>query len=226
MKTYRSLITITLLVALLIFSWFTHGIRQVATEQKVVALTFDDGPNPPYTTQLLQILEEKQVRATFFLIGQQVTAHPEPAQLILKGGHEIGGHSSDWKSLAFETQESLEGKLRDMDAAFESVGATHVSLFRPPSGFLFPWQRKMVAEHGLTHISANVVAGDWKDVDTRTICKRVLKKVRPGSIIVLHDGGGDRSATIAAVPQIIEALQKRGYTFLTVGELLKLRTNI
>ncbi len=219
-KPYRTLITIILLVALLIFSWFTHGIRQIETDQKVVALTFDDGPNPPYTVQLLQTLEEKQVKASFFLIGQQVTAHSETTQLILKGGHEIGGHSSDWKSLAFETQETMEGKLREMGEAFASVGITNISLFRPPSGFLFPWQRKMVAEHGFTHISANVVVGDWKDVDAQTIRDRVLKKVRPGSIIALHDGGENRDATIAAVPLIIDALKSMDYTFVTVTELL------
>ncbi len=116
----------------------------------------------------------------------------------------------------------MEGKLRDMSTAFANAGIINVALFRPPSGFLFPWQRKMVAEHDFAHISANVVVGDWKDVDAQTIRDRVLKKVRPGSIIALHDGGGDRSATIAAVPMIIDVLRQQGYTFLSVSELLAL----
>lgn len=221
MKTVRSLVFIAVLIGLLILSWFTHGVRYVETERNVVALTFDDGPNPPCTDQLLQTLEEKQVTATFFLIGQEVTAHPEVARRIFKGGHEIGGHSSDWKSLALESSESMENKLQNMEVVFAEVGITNVTLFRPPGGFLFPWQRKRVAERGLTHISANVVVGDWKEIDAETIRDRVLKKVHPGSIIALHDGGGDRSATLAAVPLIIDGLKAKGYEFATVSELLE-----
>ena len=117
----------------------------------------------------------------------------------------------------------MENKLADMDAAFTSVGITNATLFRPPGGFLFPWQRKMVAEQDFIHISADVMVGDWKDVDAETIRARVLKKVRPGSIIVLHDGGGNRSATIAAVPMIIDELKSMKYEFVTVSELLELQ---
>ena len=111
MKTLRDWMTVAVLVGLLLFSWFKAGIRRVSVEHNVVALTFDDGPNPPYTDELLQILEEKQVKATFFLIGQQVIDHPETAQKILRHGHEIGGHSSDWESLAFVSPKTMEGKL-------------------------------------------------------------------------------------------------------------------
>ena len=223
MKAFRYWTVIVTLVGLLALSWFTYGVRHVETDRTVVALTFDDGPNPTYTDQLLQTLEEQQVPATFFLIGQEVAAHPEIARKILMGGHEIGGHSSDWKTLAFVSPETMENKMADMDAAFTSAGITNVTLFRPPGGFLFPWQRKMVAEHGFTHISAAVRVGDWNDVDAETIRDRVLKKVRPGSIIVLHDGGGDRRATIAAVPLIIEELRSLEYEFITVSELLELQ---
>ncbi|MDF7799736.1 polysaccharide deacetylase family protein [Pontiellaceae bacterium B1224] len=222
MKSARNVIVILILIGLLILSWFTAGTRFVDTDQSVVALTFDDGPNPPYTEQLLQTLEEKQVKATFFLIGQEVTAHPETARQILNNGHEIGGHSSDWKTLAFESPEGMENKLEKMNEAFASVGITNVALFRPPGGFLLPWQRTLLVERGLTHISANVVVGDWKELDAQTICDRVLKKVHPGSIIALHDGGGNRSATIAAVPLIIDDLKAKGYEFVTVSELLNM----
>ena len=221
MKTLRNLIVILILIGLLILSWFTAGVRFVDTAERVVALTFDDGPNPPYTGQLLQTLQEKQVTATFFLIGQEVTAYPETALQIFKGGHEIGGHSSDWKSLAFESPTEMEGKLQEMEAAFTDLGIPSTTLFRPPGGFMLPWQRKLVADRGLTHVSANVVVGDWKEIDAQTICDRVLKKVNPGSIIALHDGGGNRAATIAAVPLIIDGLRAQGYEFATVSELLE-----
>lgn len=221
MKIVRNTLVIILLIGLLILSWFTAGLRYVDTDRNLVALTFDDGPNPPYTEQLLQTLEEKQVTATFFLIGQEVTAHPETARRILDGGHEIGGHSSDWKTLAFESPEEMEGKLQEMELAFTSVGIPNTTLFRPPGGFMLPWQRTMVLERGLTHVSANVVVSDWKQIDAETIRDRVLKKVHRGSIIALHDGGGDRSATLAAVPMIIDALREQGYEFVSVSELLE-----
>lgn len=197
------------------------GITRVDTARNVVALTFDDGPNPPYTEQLLDALAENNVKATFFLIGQQIDAHPDTAQQIIKAGHELGGHSSDWELLAFKTRRTVEARLDAMEASFAAIGTTNLVLFRPPNGILLPGQRKILEAKGLVHISADVVAGDWKDIDAETIRDRVVKKVRPGSIIVLHDGGGNRAATVAAVPLIIAELRKQGYSFLTVGELLE-----
>lgn len=190
------------------------------TEQKVVALTFDDGPNPPYTEQLLQTLEDKGVKATFFLVAQQAERFPDVAKRIAAQGHEVGGHSCDWDTLAFKRWKNVEEKLDKMDAVFTDSGLTNIALFRPPNGMLSFGQKKKIQARGLKVILGDVMVGDWKDVDTATIRDRVLKKVRPGSIIVLHDGGGDRSATIVAVPLIIDALKEHGYEFSTVSELL------
>jgi len=187
-------------------------------QRKEVALTFDDGPNPPYTEQLLDVLATNGVEATFFLIGDQINAHPETARKIIAAGHGVGGHSSDWDSLAFKRRKTVEGKLDRMDAAFAGIGVTNLTLFRPPGGVWMPWQKKILKERGLEHISADVVVGDWKDVDAETIRDRVLKKVRPGSIIVLHDGGGDRTETIEAVPMIIHVLRGQKYAFVRVSE--------
>jgi peptidoglycan/xylan/chitin deacetylase (PgdA/CDA1 family) len=216
-------IRVILCFALVFPSLAFGGIRRVKTDQKVVALTFDDGPNPPHTEKLLEVLAAKKVKATFFLIGQQIDANPETTRKILKAGHEVGGHSCDWETLAFKKREQVEGRLNQMKMSFVNIGITNLVLFRPPGGFLSPGQGKILKAHGLRHISADVVVGDWKKLDVETICARVLKKVRPGSIVALHDGGGDRSATVAAVPQIIDALRKRGYSFVTVGELLGLK---
>lgn len=189
--------------------------------RKVVALTFDDGPNPPYTEQLLQALATNRVQATFFLIGNQVKAHPDTARNIIAAGHEVGGHSSDWKSLAFKRRATVEKKLDEMEAAFADAGITNLTLFRPPGGILMPWQHRILKERGWKQVSADVVVGDWKPVNSATIVERVLKKVRPGSIVALHDGGGDRSATMQAVPELIARLRRRGYSFVTVSELLR-----
>jgi peptidoglycan-N-acetylglucosamine deacetylase len=199
------------------------GIKRVKTDRNVVALTFDDGPNPPYTEKLLHVLTEKKVKATFFLIGKQIDLHPETARQIIKAGHELGGHSSDWETLAFKRRTYVEDQLAQMERAFSNVGVTNLTLFRPPGGILSPGQDKILKERGLVHISADVVVGDWKEPDASTIRDRVVNKVRSGSIIVLHDGGGDRSSTISAVPQIIDGLRECGYSCATVSELLELK---
>ena len=197
------------------------GIKRVKTEQKIVALTFDDGPNPPYTEKLLAVLAEKKVKVTFFLIGTQIDAHPEAARKIIQAGHEVGGHSFDWTSLAFKSRAYVEGQLDKMEASFVNVGVTNLTLFRPPNGLLSPGPGRILKERGLRHISADVVVGDWKNPAPGILCARILKNVRPGSIIVLHDGGGDRTATISAVPKVIDELRKKGYTILPVSELLE-----
>lgn len=198
------------------------SVRRVETERKVVALTFDDGPNPPFTEGLLAVLAEKKVPATFFLIGMQIEAHPDATRKILDAGHEVGGHSYDWSSLVFKSRTHVAAKLDRMDHAFAGIGVTNLVLFRPPNGLLSPGQGKLLEDRGLTTISADVVVGDWKTTDSGKIRDAVLRKVRPGSIIALHDGGGDRTATIAAVPQIIDALRKQGFSFMKVGDLLNL----
>ncbi len=198
------------------------GIRRIKTSEKVVALTFDDGPNPPFTEQLLAVLAKKRAKATFFLIGKQIEAHPETARKILAAGYEVGGHSYDWTTLAFKKKSFVNAQLDKMDAAFRGIGVTNLVLFRPPNGFLSFGQGKILRERHLENIAADVVVGDWKTTDPKKIQQRILKKVRPGSIIVLHDGGGDRSATLAAVPGIIDALRNEGYKILTVSGLLDL----
>ncbi|MEE9368382.1 MAG: polysaccharide deacetylase family protein [Pontiella sp.] len=221
MKRIRDLIVLLLLVGLLVASWFMHGVRRVETDSLVVALTFDDGPNPPYTDALLSVLADKKVTATFFLIGQEVEAHPETARQITKAGHELGGHSYGWESLALKRRKQVEQQLDQMCQAFLDAGIPKLVLFRPPSGILVPGQAQLLQERGLTHISADVVVGDWKLENAEAIRERVVKKVRPGSIIVLHDGGGNRGATVKATPMIIDDLRSNGYSFVSVSELLR-----
>ena len=202
-----------------IFAALLAALSVCADEQQAVALTFDDGPNPPYTEKLLQILKEKEVKATFFLIGQQVETCPDLGIQIQDWGHEIGGHSHDWDMLAFKRWKTVERKLDKMDAAFADAGITNIALFRPPIGMLSFGQKNKIEARGLKFILGDVVPGDRKDIDAETIRNRVLKKVRPGSVIVLHDGGGDRTETIKAVLLIVDALREQGYSFLTVSEL-------
>ncbi len=193
------------------------GVNRMRTRNRVVALTFDDGPNPPYTEELLGILSNKQVSATFFLVGSQVEQYPNTARSILSAGHDVGGHAYGWEPLLLKGKGFVEGELAQMESAFRQIGVTKLSLFRPPGGILLFHQEKLVEARGYAVVGADVVVGDWKAGDAETIAKRVVKKVRPGSIVALHDGGGDRSATLAAVPMIIDRLKAMGYGFVPIG---------
>lgn len=201
------------------------AVRKIQTSQRLVALTFDDGPQPPFTEQVLAVLAGKKVKATFFLIGEQIEAHSGTARAILANGHEVGGHSCDWELLAFKRRTQVEAKLDRMKGSLASVGVTNLALFRPPYGLLLRGQQAILEGRGLRNILADVVVGDWMDKTPKQIEDAVLRKVRPGSIIVLHDGGGDRTATVAALGGIIDGLREQGYTLLTVSELLACAEN-
>jgi peptidoglycan/xylan/chitin deacetylase (PgdA/CDA1 family) len=121
MKYFRLLFCIGLLLPLL-----THGgIKRIETDRKIVALTFDDGPNPPYTENLLKVLADKKVKATFFLIGKQIDLYPETVRQIIVAGHEVGGHSYGWETLAFKRRDYVEGQLGQMERAFENIGVSN-----------------------------------------------------------------------------------------------------
>ena len=125
------------------------SVSRVKTDQKVVALTFDDGPNPPYTEKSLDVLDDKGIKATFFLVGGQVDRHVESARMIIARGHEVGGHGYDWDSLLFLGWRRLRSELDRMDVAFTAIGVTNLVYFRPPGGLLFPWQNRMLKKRGL-----------------------------------------------------------------------------
>jgi peptidoglycan/xylan/chitin deacetylase (PgdA/CDA1 family)/glycosyltransferase involved in cell wall biosynthesis len=203
-------------------------IKHVATQEKVIALTFDDGPNEPYTSRVLQILHENGVRATFFLIGENVESFPRAAREIVRQGHVIGNHS--YSHPFFLVMEPSGYEARQIEAAeriLEKVTGAHCTLFRPPGGFRTPWLLRVAARHGLTAVGWSEDASDWNHVSSAEIAARIIRNAKPGNIILLHDGlnlkhGVDRSDTIKALPRIITTLKARGYRFVTVPELLHL----
>lgn len=217
----RPLRIITLLAVLSLCIPVQSAVRRVQTDRPVVALTFDDGPDAVYTDQVLNVLAESNVKATFFLIGKQVEAHPATARRIVKNGHEIGGHSYDWSSWVFKSNRQIRQHLHKMESAFSNAGISEIRWFRAPNGILLPWQKSVLKNRGWVHVLADVIPGDWENKTEEQISDCVLERVNPGSIIVLHDGGGDRTATIKALPKIIQILKRQGYTFLTVSQLLR-----
>lgn len=191
---------------------------------KVVALTFDDGPHPVYTPQVLSILKRHGVKATFFLIGKRVEQFPEIARRIVAEGHEVGNHTySHPANLPKENWEQVRQEIEKCSEAIERVTGVRPKLFRPPRGFLNYKVLTLAQLEGYTLVFWTVSA-DHKDAPTpEAMAQRVFKLVHPGAIILMHDGRiPSRWKDVKALPLIIEGLQKRGYKFVTVSELFGL----
>ena len=201
----------------------------VDTDEKVAALTFDDGPNEIYTPKLLDILAHKKVKATFFLLGKHVEKYPEIVKRIHSEGHEIGNHSFNHSFLPLYTKRYIKRQIESTSSLIEKTVGLRPSYFRPPMGLFSPFELDAVSESGMTAVVGEVYPRDPYKPGTDKIVERVLSRIEPGSIIILHDSGTfgkiDRSQTIAAVPIIIDRLRDRGYRFLTVRELMKLNRN-
>jgi peptidoglycan/xylan/chitin deacetylase (PgdA/CDA1 family) len=184
------------------------------TSGKRVALTFDDGPST-YTPQVLSILQHHHVKATFFEIGEQVSS---ASAAVIKAGDELADHSYH-----HETDPS-RSSMAATNARIRSATGFEPCLFRPPGG---AYNSRVVSDAralGMTTVLWNVDPRDWSRPGTDAIYSRVVSATRPGSIVLMHDGGGDRSETVAALPRIIKTLRSRGYHFVTVSKLFGQRT--
>ncbi|MGN6380767.1 MAG: polysaccharide deacetylase family protein [Gaiellales bacterium] len=186
---------------------------------KAVALTFDDGPWPASTSAILRILHRKHVRATFFLIGEQVRARASLVRSELAAGMEVGDHSWD-HPLVPPLSHLSRARIHDeisFTATVEAAEGAHPTLFRPPGGSWSDEVVKLAREQGMRVVLWSVDPRDWAPGATaRGITKNVLSHVHAGSIVLLHDGGGDRSATVRALPRIIDGIRRRGLKLVTV----------
>jgi len=183
---------------------------------RAVALTFDDGPNPGFTDRLLDVLKAKHVHATFFDVGRMAAAYPDLVKREIKEGHVVGDHSWSHPMLAHRSDGSARDELEHTRDLLRSLGAT-VTLFRPPYGSYTHSTVDIAGSLGMRTVVWSADPADYRRPPVGTIVTRVLNQVRPGVIILMHDGGGDRSNTIAAVPIIIDTLRRQGYTFETLG---------
>ncbi|PWF55135.1 polysaccharide deacetylase [Massilia glaciei] len=207
------------------FQLFGDMFNRVDTAEKVVALTFDDGPTPRFTQEVLAVLKEKDVKATFFLTGQEVTKNPQEAREIVAAGHELGNHSFTHPRLILTTYGKVKSEVDTTEAAIRSIGYTGPLTFRPPYGKKLVVLPYYLSERGITSVMWDVSPEDSSEIGASSdnIISHVADKVRPGSIILLHVMYKSRQASMAAVPGVIDALRKKGYTFVTVSELAKRR---
>lgn len=202
---------------------WAHGkvVRQVPVPRsdKVIALTFDDGPWPRYTKEVLQVLASRNVKATFFMIGREVQQRPELVREVHNAGHVIGNHSWDH---ARKPRNPADEIVRT-DAAIKKAIGVESTLFRPPYGQMKNGMATHAMRKGQCVVIWSADSSDWKRATAGSIAERILQQARPGGIALFHDGGGARGSTVAALPRIIDTLRDRGYRFVTIPQLLALR---
>lgn len=195
----------------------TNGDR----DRRQVALTFDDGPLPPYTGRILDILDRYGIPATFFCVGMLADAYPEGVAEIRQRGHELGNHTWSHPFLPELTRSQVvEQVQRAGEAIARAAGGDLPTLVRPPYGGRSPQVLRWLAELDATVVLWDVLGFDWALPGEGRISQSVLDSVRPGSVVLLHDGGGDRRQTVDALPAILEGLLTRGFSFVTVDSLL------
>ena len=184
-----------------------------------VALTFDDGPQDPYTDQILDILARYSIKATFFLTGEKAEQNPDIVRRIVSDGHEIGNHSYSHKTMRCRSVKWLRNEIEKTDELFMQAGASQPIHFRPPFGRTSFQLTSLLKKMKKKMILWDIGPKDFKYAHPYEIVGKVLKKLKPGSIIVLHDGGGDRNVTVEAVNILVKDIREMGYKFVTVSEL-------
>ncbi|MCT9930949.1 polysaccharide deacetylase family protein [Planotetraspora sp. A-T 1434] len=195
-------------------------LRHGGRERADIALTFDDGPNPPYTGQILDILERYGVPATFFCVGLHASARPGDIARIADMGHAVGNHTWSHPFLPDLSRPQLGEQIERTEEVLVNAGGAVSRLFRPPYGSRTPEVMDWLSAQDVTVVLWDVEPFDWALPGPGVITEKVLAQARPGSIVLMHDGGGDRSQTVAALPGVIEGLLDRGYRFVLVDELL------
>lgn len=209
------------------FPQFPTLYHQGAGGEHQVAITFDDGPDPEWTPQILDILKAANVKAAFFLVGKQAENHPELVRRIVEEGHEVGNHSYYHPNLAVCWPEHIRLELNATQLLIETITGRATTLFRPPYAAdtspsrlseLIPLQ--IAQELDYLVVLENIDPQDWAKPGADVILQRIKQQRRDGNIILLHDAGGDRSQTVEALPKILDWLQSRGDTIVSLSTLL------
>lgn len=199
-------------------------VSQVHTDHHEIALTFDDGPYPYYTAQILAILQRYQVHATFFCIGKNVQNYPLLVQQEYEAGHAIGNHTWDHADLTKLSRFGIQREIASASAVIQHTVGFLPTLLRPPYGAITFSVRAQIVQSHLIPVMWSVDTEDWQRPGTNAIIRAALIRAGDGGIILMHDGGGNRLQTVAALPYIIEGLRQRGYELVTVPQLLKDRS--
>lgn len=228
-------ILITIGLAIAIFTIFFDQavivrkgtVYQLNTIDKVVALTFDDGPSPVWTPKILDELKGGGVKATFFMIGEHVEKYPAIARRVAEEGHEIGNHTTDHHVLIYYKMDELEKEIKNNEKIIKKITGQTTRYFRPPKAWLTAKEKQKIVEIGYKTVLWNLNSKDWVTFDDKYTVRYILNNVKPGDIILFHDSGGvftteggDRNETIKTIAQLTQRLKEKGYRFVTITELL------
>lgn len=192
---------------------------------QAVCLTFDDGPNEPFTSQILDILKQFKVKATFFVIGKNVERFPDTIKRALSDGHQIGNHTFDHHVLPLRAPSHIRDQIRKTADLIEKLTSIRPQLFRAPHGWRNPWVSRVARQEGCIPVAWTWGVWDTNRPGSEKIIERTVKGLRNGCILLLHDGRGcehpaDASQMVQALPVIIREARRAGYEFLTVAEML------
>lgn len=207
------------------FQLFGEIVPRVETEQSVVALTFDDGPRNDTVDEILAVLDKHKIKATFFVCGADIEKHREAAAKLVRAGHELGNHSYSHQRMVFKSPKFIRDEFERTDALIRAVG------HRGPIHVRAPYCKKLVAlpwyfrQHGRIHVTFDVEPESDPKIDGNPslIIIDVMEKTEPGSIVLLHPWYRGREASRASIDLIVTGLKNKGFTFVTVNELLNMR---
>lgn len=187
--------------------------------KKVIALTFDDGPSS-YSAPILDILKKKGVKATFFDLGEQSVGMAAIEQRMIKEGHQVASHSNSHPNLAKMSRDDLRNELSEGFANIKKASGVDTKMFRAPYGSFTKQQWQDAYDLIQCNVLWDIDTLDWQKPGAKAIHDTVLNNAHNGAIVLMHDGGGDRSQDVSALPGIIDDLKKQGYSFVTIDELL------
>ncbi len=207
-------------------TWFGSQVSHGPRDGREVAITFDDGPDDPYTLEIARILDARGAKGTFFMVGKALDRRPDIARALREDGHLLGNHSyhhDEWRWL-----DPRYPELDRTQGAFRHNLGVCPTFYRAPHGQHTPFLAHVVGDHGMTMVGWDVSSGDWNTHDAGLVARRTLDDVKPGSIIVLHDGldgsvTADRSVLVRAVPMILDGLERRGLKPVRLDALLHQR---
>ncbi len=200
-----------------------YGVTEHAkSDRQELALTFDDGPDNLYTPQILDILKQHKAKATFFLVGHKAEENPAMVKRILSEGHAIGNHTYNHLNLTKVKFNQAQADIAKGQQVLAKISKQKITLFRPPYSSTNKKLTKLVESTGQQTIMWSVAPYDYSGWESQTIEQFILNRVSNGSIVVEHSAGGPAIAqTVASLPNVLTALQKQGYSFVTIPELLQ-----
>ncbi len=206
------------------FQLFGKIVNRVDTDEKIIALTFDDGPLPGATEKIINILAQEQITATFFLTGREMEQYPEEAKKLIAAGHQIGNHSYSHPRMVFMSYQDVTNEVANTNELIRNLGYKNEIVFRPPYGKKLLMLPLYLQRNNMTTVTWDIEPESFSEVSisSEKITQHVVAEAKSGSIILLHIMYPSRKVSMDAVPSIIRELKAQGYRFVTVNDLLVL----